>query len=122
TSALFGSRLFAGEQRGIAARRCGVNGDHLLGGKAPEIIRTARLRPGAGEPDAAEWLRADDRPDHAAIDVDIAVGEPRDDVVDGGIDAGMDSEREAVAVGGNLVEQRFELASAPAHDVQDRSA
>src|SRR5215475_15254484 len=102
TSALLGRRVFAGEQRGIAAGRRGVDGHRLLGGKAPEIIRTARLRPGAGEPDTAEWLRADDRPDHAAIHVDIAVGEPRDDVFDGGIDAGMDAEREAVAIGSNL--------------------
>ena len=49
------------------------------------------------------------------------MGEPRHDLLDGGIDAGMDAEREAVAVGGNLLEQRVKLPGAPAHDVEDRS-
>src|SRR5262249_58697738 len=59
--------------------------------------------------------------EHAAIDVNIAVGEPRHDLLDGGIDAGMDAEREPIAVGGNLLEQRVKLPRTPAHDVQDRS-
>src|ERR1700756_5192317 len=121
TSARSGSRLFGGQERGIAARGRGVDGGYLFAGEAPEVVRTACLRPGAGEPDAAERLRADHRPDHAAIDVNIAVGEPRHDLLDGGIDAGMDAEREAVAVGGNLLEQRVKLPGTPAHDVQDRS-
>ena len=37
-----------------------------------------------------------------------------------GIDARMDAEREAVAVGRDVVEQRIELFGTPAHDMQDR--
>src|SRR2546430_17008722 len=97
-----------GEQRGIAAHRGGVDGHHLLGGKSLEIVGTARLEPGAGERAAAERLRADDRADHAAIDVDIAVREPPDDVIDAGVDAGMDAEREGVALPRNLIERSEE--------------
>src|SRR5262249_16384014 len=111
------ARLFGGEQRRIAARSRGVDGDRLFAGEAPEVIGTARLRPGPGQPDTAERLRADHRPDHTAIDVNIAVAEPRPNILHGGIDAGMDAEREAVAVGGNLLEQRVKLLGAPAHDV-----
>ena len=49
------------------------------------------------------------------------MGEPRHDLLDGGIDAGMDAEREAVAVGGNVLEQGVKLPGTPAHDVQNRS-
>src|SRR4029450_8778223 len=110
-----------GEQRGIATHSGGVDGHHLLGGKSLDIVGTARLRAGARKRAAAERLRADDGADHAAIDVDVSVRKPPDDVVDGGIDAGMDAERESVAVPRNLIEQRIALAAPPAHDVQDWS-
>src|SRR5260370_34420876 len=41
-------------------------------------------------------------------------------MLDDGIDAGMDAQRERVAVSHELLEQRIELACAPAHDMQDR--
>src|SRR5947208_10447322 len=78
--------FFRSEQRGIAAGSRGVDGDHLLGGKSLEVIRTTGFRPGAGESAAAERLRADDGADHAAIDVDIAVREPPPERLDGGIE------------------------------------
>src|SRR5438067_12568588 len=112
--------FFRSEQRGIATGSRGVDGDHLLGGKSLEVIRTAGLRPGAGESAAAERLRADDGADHAAIDVDIAMRKPPRDMLDDGIDAGMDAQRERVAVSRKLLEQRVDLARAPTNDVQDR--
>ena len=41
-------------------------------------------------------------------------------MLDDGIDAGMDAQRERVAVSRKLLEQRVDLARAPTHDVQDR--
>ena len=89
-------------------------------GEAAQIVRAAGLRAGAGQTGAAERLGADHGADHVAVDVDVAVGEPRHDLLDGRVDARVDAERQAVAVAGDVVEQRVELVGAPAHDVQDR--
>src|SRR6266516_7350617 len=88
--------FFRSEQRGIAAGSRGVDGDHLLGGKSLEVIRTTGFRPGAGESAAAERLRADDGADHAAIDVGLAVPKPPPDMLDDGLDAGMEAQRARV--------------------------
>src|SRR5713226_8976728 len=89
TNAAPRSLLARRQQRSIAAGRGGVDRDHLLIRESLEIIRAACLGPGSGETSAAEGLRADHRPDHVAVDVDIAVGEPRDDMLDRRINAGM---------------------------------
>src|SRR5689334_13653694 len=97
----------------------GVDRHDLLGGKSFEIIRTACLWSGAGERVPSERLRANDRADHAAIDIDVAMREPRGDVICGRVDAGMNAEREGVAVSRKLLEQGVERIGAPTHDVKD---
>ena len=42
-------------------------------------------------------------------------------MLDRRVDARMDAERQAVAVAGDVVEQRVELVGAPAHDMQHRA-
>src|ERR1700722_3361143 len=58
------------EQAGIATGGGGINGDHLLGGEAAQIVWASGLWPGAGQQRAAERLSANDGADHAAIDID----------------------------------------------------
>src|SRR5262249_56062216 len=99
-----GPLFLGGEQRGIAAGSRGVDGHHLLDGKSLEVIRPAGLRSGAGHSAAAEWLRADDRADHAAIDVGIAVRKPPRNMLGDRIDAGVYAQRERVAVSRKLIE------------------
>src|SRR4051794_4551159 len=65
-----------GDEAGVSARRRRVDRDGLLAGEALEIVRAARLGAGAREAGAAEGLRADDSPDHVAVDVAIADIEP----------------------------------------------
>src|SRR4051812_50005563 len=48
-STLFPYTTLFRSQRGIPSRRRGVDRDHLLGRKAPQIIRAAGFRAGAGE-------------------------------------------------------------------------
>src|SRR4051794_4539332 len=84
--------LLRTQQRGVAAGCGGVDRHHLLGGKAAKVVRTARLWPGARERRTAEWLSANHRADHAAVDVDVAVHQPRGNLVRYGIDAGVDAE------------------------------
>src|SRR3954462_10720995 len=66
------SLLPARQQCCIAACRCGINGYRLFGGKAQQIMRSARLGAGAGQAVATEWLDADNRADHVAVDIDVA--------------------------------------------------
>src|SRR5476651_2281553 len=85
--------IFRREQRRIAAGRRRVDGDYLFGGKSQKIIRAAGFGAGAGESSAAERLCADHSADHAAVDVDIAVGKPCRDFLHRRIDARMDAQR-----------------------------
>src|SRR5712691_8324360 len=66
--------LLRGEQRSVAAGRRRVDRHDLLGSEAPQIVRAAGLRAGAGKAGAAERLGADHGADHVAVDVDVAVG------------------------------------------------
>src|SRR2546421_7781292 len=93
--------------------RRSVDRDRLLDCEAREIIRAPGLRPGPGQPRSAERLRADDRPDHVAVDVDVPHREPRDDALDRELDTGMDSEREPVTARGDIIEHPVELIGAP---------
>src|SRR5262245_39431228 len=77
--------LWLRQQTGIAACRRGVDRHRLLARKAAQIVRPAGLRAGAGEATAAERLRADHRADDAAVDVDVAVRQAGDDVLDRGV-------------------------------------
>ena len=63
--------------------------------EAAQIMRAAGLRPGAGEPLAAERLRADHRADLVAVDVDIAGVDAVDDLLDARLDAGVQPERQS---------------------------
>src|SRR5712692_7434643 len=64
------SRLLRQKAR-IAPHRGGVYAHDLLQGETAQIVRTAGLRPGAGQAGAAERLGADHRADDVAIDIDI---------------------------------------------------
>src|SRR5215470_2935453 len=60
--------LAHGDQRRVAAGGGRVDRHDLLLREARQIVRTARLRPGARQPGPAERLRAHDRTDNAAVD------------------------------------------------------
>src|SRR5271165_1829113 len=81
------SLLACRQQRGIASGGGGVDRNRLLVREPPQIVRAARLGPGAREAGAAEGLRSDDRPDHVAVDINVTVGEASDDVLHRRIDA-----------------------------------
>src|ERR1019366_9373993 len=68
-----------------------VGGHGLLGGEAAQIVGTAGLWSGPRQAAAAEWLGAHHGADHAAVHIDVAVGEARRDVVHGPVDARMDA-------------------------------
>src|ERR1700704_1318044 len=84
------------QQAGVSSGCRGVHRDDLLSGETSQVVRAARFRAGAGETRAAERLRADHRADHVAVDIDIAVGEPCDNLLGGIVDARVDAEREAI--------------------------
>ena len=65
-------RAASDNKPGVAADGRGIGGDRLLGRHAMQVVRTTRLRARARKPHAAEWLHADHRADHVAIDVDVA--------------------------------------------------
>src|SRR5690606_83496 len=90
--------FFGGEQACVATRGRRVDRDNLLSREAPQIVWPARLRSGAGEARPAERLSADDRADHVAVHIDIAVGEPVRDLGDPRIDARVDTECQPGAV------------------------
>ena len=83
-------------------------------------MRAARLGARAGEAEAAERLRADDRADHGAIDVAIAGKLSAGDLRDGQIDARMDAERQAVAQCVDGIEKRVETVGLVADDMENR--
>src|SRR5215213_9346756 len=60
------------QQGRVAAGAGRVGAGHPLGAEARNIMGTAGLGAGAAEALAAEGLRADDGPDHRAVDVEIA--------------------------------------------------
>src|SRR5262249_56578781 len=111
------SRLLCQKAR-IAPDRRGVHSHDLLQGEAPQIVRTARLRPGAGEARAAERLGADHRADDVAVDVDIPCRKALDDVPDGGVDPGLNAEGKPIAGGCEVVDETVELLGAIAYHMQ----
>lgn len=60
--------------------------------EAPEIMRAAGLRPGAGEALAAERLRTDHGADLVAVDIDVAGMNAVDEMLDAALDAGVQAE------------------------------
>src|SRR5262245_31071752 len=109
------------QQRGIAAGGGGIDRNHLLVGKAPQIIRAAGLGSRSGEPGTAKRLSADHGADRVAVNVDIAIGEPFDNALNRGIDARVNAQSKTVAACRNIIEQGVELVGAPANHVQNRS-
>src|SRR6516225_4306336 len=65
------SRLLRQQAR-IAADGGGVDAHDLLQREAAQVVRAAGLGSGAGKAGAAERLGADHRPDHVAVDIDVA--------------------------------------------------
>src|SRR5205823_6739664 len=113
--------LRLGKQTRVAPDRGGVDRDRLLEGEARQIIRAAGLWTRSRPPRPAERLRAHNCADHVAVDVDVPRGEPRDDVLDGEIDPGMDAERQPVAARRDVIEQPIERIGPPAHHVEHRA-
>ena len=108
-----------GEEGGVAAGGGGVDRDHLLGREALEVVRAAGLGACPREAEAAERLRADHRPDHAAVDIDIP---GRQALRHGGrhaLDPAVDAQRQPVAAAGDRRHEPVELAGVPGDDVED---
>src|SRR4029077_13735315 len=82
------------QQLEIATRSRRVHRIDTLGRKAREIVRPARLRPGAGQAFAAERLHADHGSDHVAVDVDVPDARAEPDVLGAGIDALVHAQRQ----------------------------
>src|SRR5690606_4995432 len=106
------------QQRGVAAGGGGVDGDGFLGGEARQVVRPAGLGAGAGQAAAAEGLHAHHRADLVAVDVDVAHPRPRHDVLHRLVDARVDAQGQAVAGGGDGVDDLVQLARLPADHVQ----
>ena len=85
-------------RRHLAAFGSGRAGASADLAEAPQIMRAAGLRAGARKPLAAEWLRADDRADLVAVDVDVAGVDAVDDLLDARLDARVQAEGQAVAL------------------------
>src|SRR6185437_15172646 len=104
--------LFADrQQRRVATRRRGVDGERALAGEAQQVVRAAGLGAGAGEGFATERLRADHRADLVAVDVAVADAGVAADVFHGVVDAAVHAERQAVAGGVDLFEHPGQLAA-----------
>ncbi len=66
------------------------------GGETVEVVRTACLRAGAGEPLAAEGLGADNRADLVAIDIYVADVERFGQFLDTAVNPRVKAEGQAV--------------------------
>src|SRR5258708_15419848 len=75
-------------QRRVAAGGGRVDGYGLFGRKARQVMRPARFRARARQPLTAERLHADHRPDHVAVDIDVADRKPVDHAIAPIVDAG----------------------------------
>ena len=87
-------------------------------------MRPAGFRAGAREAFAAEGLHADHRANHVAVDVSIADVGGIGQRLRARIDAGLQAQRQAVAEGIDLLDdrlRRFQRAAAPANDLQHRA-
>src|SRR3977135_4530019 len=98
TSSRRGARR-PGQQAEIAARRRGIHRKDAFGGESHEVIRAAGLRPGAGQPLAAERLHAHHRADHVAVNVEMADRRARANALGARVHAGMHAHREPVSRG-----------------------
>src|SRR5262249_55056790 len=86
-----------------------------------QVARATGLRPGAGEPLAAERLNSDDCADHVAVDIGVADAESAENALCSGVDATVDAKRQRISGGCYFVENRIEPVSAPTDDVEDRA-
>ena len=64
------------DETSVPAHRRGVDRDRMFEAKTVEVMRPARFGPRARQIEPAEGLRANDGPDHIAIDVAIASQPP----------------------------------------------
>ena len=87
------------------------------GQQAVEIERPPGFRPGARQSLAAERLYAHHRANHVAVDVKVSDVRRPGDLGNGFVDAGMHTERQAVARGIDLADQIVQLAAGVAHHV-----
>ena len=95
----------------------GGGADH----QPPQVVRAAGLRSGPARALAAEGLRPDHRADLVAVDVDVAGPNPVHDVLHAVVDAGVQSEREAVAGRVDGIDDRLDAVRVVGGDVQHRS-
>ena len=100
-----------------AARLC--RGACGLYGIARQIVRPARLRPGARKPLAAEGLAAHHGADLVAVDIDIADMQRLDDALHPVVDPGMQAEGQAIAGGIDRRDHRVDLRGLEGDDMQD---
>ena len=89
--------------------------------EAGHISRTARLGPGARQPLTPEGLRPDNRPDLVAVDVDIARLHRLGDVLDPVVDAGVQPEGQAEALGIHVGNHLVDVARLEGRHMQDRA-
>src|SRR5690606_9027146 len=97
-----GGSVVEGGEGGVAAGRRRVAGQGALGGESQQVVRAAGLGAGAAQALAAEGLDADHRADLVAVDVAVAHLHRAGDLLDGGVDARMDAQGQAVAGGIDL--------------------
>ena len=92
----------------------------MFGREALEIVRAAGFRAGAREAVPAEGLYADHRPDHVAVDVEIARMRQLAHELRRVVDARMQTHGQAVARRVDLGHQARQAARLVAHHMQDR--
>ena len=107
---------------GLGHFRCGHGArQHVvrpLRQQAVQVERPARLGAGARQALAPKRLHTHHGADHVAVDVHIARLRLPHHLLDGFINTGVQAQREAVAGGVDLLQQRAQVLAAVAHQVQ----
>ena len=83
-------------------------------------MRATGLGAGAGQAFAAERLHAHNRTNHVAVDIDIADMGGFGQRLRAAVDAGLDTQREAITQRVNLGDH-IQRVTVPAHDLQHRA-
>src|SRR6266436_4280793 len=108
-----------GQQAEIATRRRGIHGKYALGREPHEVIRSAGLRSGAGQPLAAEGLHAHHCADHVAVDIEIADRRASANALGAGVHAAVHTHRKPVSRRVDVVDYPVEVFEGESRYVKD---
>src|SRR3989475_4554246 len=108
-----------GQQAEIATRRRGIHGKYAFGREPHEVIRSAGLRSGAGQPLAAERLHAHHCADHVAVDIEIADRRASANALGAGVHAAVHTHRKPVSRRVDVLDHPVEVFEGESRYVKD---